>query len=134
MSSRVAGKCSAVELLRLKHSGAHDCYARPSHMCGSSVFEPAIGVSRYTDLEDAVARANSTPAGLAAYVYTEDLSQTFYLGRRLDYGNVAVNNVDAGIMNAPYGGRKGSGYGYEHGREGLEGYLQLKHFRVRHGA
>jgi succinate-semialdehyde dehydrogenase / glutarate-semialdehyde dehydrogenase len=97
-------------------------------------FGPAVGVARCTSLDEAVELANSTPAGLAAYVYTQDLAQTFGLGRRLDYGNVAVNNVDAGIMNAPYGGRKGSGYGYEHGREGLLGYLQLKHVRVRHGA
>lgn len=96
-------------------------------------FGPVLGVSRYRDLDDAVDRANSTFAGLAAYVYTQDLAETFHLGHELDYGNVAVNNVDAGIMNAPYGGRKGSGYGYEHGREGLEGYLQLKHLRIRHG-
>ena len=43
-----------------------------------------------------------------------------------------VNNVDAGIINAPYGGRRESGFGSEHGREGLEGYLQLKHVRIRH--
>jgi len=35
-------------------------------------------------------------------------------------------------MNAPYGGRKGSGHGYEHGREGLHGYLQIKHLRIRY--
>ena len=50
----------------------------------------------------------------------------------LDFGNVAVNNVDAGIINAPYGGRRESGFGSEHGRAGLEGYLQLKHVRIRH--
>ena len=36
-------------------------------------------------------------------------------------------------MNAPYGGRERSGIGYEHGREGMEGYLALKHVRLRHG-
>jgi succinate-semialdehyde dehydrogenase/glutarate-semialdehyde dehydrogenase len=96
-------------------------------------FGPVLGVSSFTDLDDAIERANSTFAGLAAYAFTGDLAETFQLSRGLDYGNVAVNNVDAGIMNAPYGGRKGSGYGYEHGREGLEGYLQLKHVRIRHG-
>jgi succinate-semialdehyde dehydrogenase / glutarate-semialdehyde dehydrogenase len=45
-----------------------------------------------------------------------------------------VNNVDAGIINAPYGGRRESGFGSEHGSEGLESYLQLKHIRLRHGA
>jgi succinate-semialdehyde dehydrogenase/glutarate-semialdehyde dehydrogenase len=97
-------------------------------------FGPAVGVMAFSDLEDAVSLANGTDAGLAAYVYTQDLTQTHDLGRRLDFGNVAVNNVDAGIMNAPYGGRKGSGFGSEHGKEGLAGYLQYKHLRVRHGA
>lgn len=96
-------------------------------------FGPAVGVAPYDELDDALDQANSTPAGLAAYVYSADLTETFTLGRRLDFGSVAVNNVDAGIINAPYGGRKGSGYGYEHGREGLDGYLQLKHVRIRHG-
>jgi succinate-semialdehyde dehydrogenase/glutarate-semialdehyde dehydrogenase len=97
-------------------------------------FGPVLGVSAFDDLEEAIAVANSLDAGLAAYGYTTDTTETFTLARRLDFGNVAVNNVDAGVMNAPYGGRKGSGYGYEHGRDGLESYLQKKHVRIRHGA
>jgi succinate-semialdehyde dehydrogenase/glutarate-semialdehyde dehydrogenase len=97
-------------------------------------FGPLVGVASYQDIDEAIALANSTDAGLAAYAYTEDLSQAFHLSRRLDFGNVAVNNVDAGIINAPYGGRKGSGHGSEHGREGMDGYLQIKHTRMRHGA
>lgn len=97
-------------------------------------FGPVIGVARYTDLDEAIAVANSTPAGLAAYAYCRDLGQTFALSKRLDFGNVAINNVDAGIINAPYGGRKGSGFGVEHGREAIDGYLQVKHTRIRHGA
>ncbi|CAB4823994.1 unannotated protein [freshwater metagenome] len=96
-------------------------------------FGPAVGVMPYRSLDDAISWANGTTAGLAAYFFTKDLAETFDVGSRLDFGNVAVNNVDAGIMNAPYGGRKGSGYGYEHGREGLRGYLQLKHLRISHG-
>jgi succinate-semialdehyde dehydrogenase/glutarate-semialdehyde dehydrogenase len=103
-------------------------------LMSDETFGPAVGIMAFTDLEDAVSLANDTEAGLAAYVYTQDLTQTHDLGRRLDFGNVAVNNVDAGIMNAPYGGRKGSGFGSEHGKEGLAGYLQYKHLRVRHGA
>jgi len=100
----------------------------------AETFGPVLGVSRYSDLDDALQRANSTDAGLAAYAYTQDLGEAFTLRKRLDFGNVAVNNVDAGIINAPYGGRKGSGYGYEHAREGMDGYLQIKHTRLRHGA
>ena len=54
-----------------------------------------------------------------------------YEVRAEEAGSVAVNNVDAGIMNAPYGGWKQSGIGHEHGHEGLEEYLQLKHVRIR---
>lgn len=96
-------------------------------------FGPVIGVARYTDLDEAIARANSTSAGLASYGYCRDLGQTFTLSKQLDFGNVAINNVDAGIINAPYGGRKGSGFGVEHGREAIDGYLQVKHTRIRHG-
>jgi succinate-semialdehyde dehydrogenase/glutarate-semialdehyde dehydrogenase len=97
-------------------------------------FGPAVGVASFTDLDDAIVRANGVPGGLAAYVYTNDTRETFALSGELDFGNVAVNNVDAGIINAPYGGRRESGFGVEHGAEGLESYLRLKHIRLRHGA
>ncbi|MGP4020725.1 aldehyde dehydrogenase family protein [Saccharopolyspora sp. 5N708] len=97
-------------------------------------FGPLVGVAPFADLDDAIGRANSAPGGLAAYAYTNDTHETFTLARELDFGNVAVNNVDAGIINAPYGGRRESGFGSEHGHEGLESYLQLKHIRLRHGA
>lgn len=105
-----------------------------SLLMSEETFGPVVGVMPYTELETAVELANSTDSGLASYVYTQDLAQAHELGRRLDYGNVAVNNVDAGIMNAPYGGRKGSGFGVEHGKAGLEGYLEYKHIRIRYGA
>lgn len=95
-------------------------------------FGPVVGVTPFDTLDEAVALANGTDAGLAAYLYARDLQEVFEVGHALDFGNVAVNNPDAGIMNAPYGGRKGSGHGYEHGREGLHGYLQLKHLRIRY--
>ena len=95
-------------------------------------FGPAVGVTPVGSLDDAVRHANAVPGGLAAYLFTEELGETMRLSSALDFGNVAVNNVDAGIINAPYGGRRESGFGSEHGREGLEGYLQLKHVRIRH--
>lgn len=49
----------------------------------------------------------------------------------IEAGSVAINNVDAGIINAPYGGWKQAGVGYEHGHEGLEEYFHLKHIRVQ---
>jgi succinate-semialdehyde dehydrogenase / glutarate-semialdehyde dehydrogenase len=96
-------------------------------------FGPLVGVAPFDTLEEAAALANDTPYGLASYIYARDLQEIYQLSADLDYGNVAVNNVDAGIMNAPYGGRKQSGIGYEHGREGLLEYFNFKHIRLHHG-
>jgi succinate-semialdehyde dehydrogenase/glutarate-semialdehyde dehydrogenase len=95
-------------------------------------FGPVVGVAPYDSLEEAIALANDTPYGLAAYAYARDLGEVHRLSAELDYGSVAINNVDAGVMNAPYGGRKQSGVGYEHGREGLLEYLNFKHVRLRY--
>ena len=95
-------------------------------------FGPAVGVTPVGSLDEATEHANGVAGGLAAYLFTEELGETMRVSAALDFGNVAVNNVDAGIINAPYGGRRESGFGSEHGREGLEGYLQLKHVRIRH--
>ena len=95
-------------------------------------FGPIVGIAPFDTLPEAVALANDTPYGLASYVYAKAADEIRYLGQRLDYGNVAVNNVDAGIINAPYGGRKQSGVGYEHGREGMLEYMNFKHIRVRY--
>jgi succinate-semialdehyde dehydrogenase/glutarate-semialdehyde dehydrogenase len=95
-------------------------------------FGPAVGVMAYSNLEEAILLANETPYGLAAYACTNDLHEMRKLSSELQAGSVAINNVDAGIMNAPYGGWKQSGIGHEHGHEGLEEYLQLKHVRIRY--
>jgi succinate-semialdehyde dehydrogenase/glutarate-semialdehyde dehydrogenase len=95
-------------------------------------FGPIVGVAPFDTLSEAVDKANDTPYGLASYVFARNADEIRYLSQRLDYGNVAVNNVDAGIINAPYGGRKQSGVGYEHGREGMLEYMNFKHVRVRY--
>lgn len=93
-------------------------------------FGPLVGVAPFKTLAEAIEKANDTPYGLASYAYTKHMDEMRYLSTRLDYGNVAINNVDAGIINAPYGGRKQSGVGYEHGREGMLEYFNFKHVRV----
>jgi succinate-semialdehyde dehydrogenase/glutarate-semialdehyde dehydrogenase len=95
-------------------------------------FGPAVGVMPFRNLDAAIQLANATPYGLAAYAFTNDLHEMNKLSKELHSGSVAVNNVDAGIMNVAYGGWKQSGIGREHGHEGLEEYLQLKHVRIRY--
>lgn len=95
-------------------------------------FGPVVGVMPYETIDQAIEYANSTNYGLASYVYTDDVHEADEFAYRLDSGNVAINNPDAGVINAPYGGFKESGMGYEHGPEGLEHYLMAKHIRVRY--
>ena len=95
-------------------------------------FGPVVGVMPFDTPEEAISLANDNAYGLASIVYTESLSMANRLAMALDAGNVAVNNVDAGVINAPYGGWKDSGFGYEHGPEGLLEYLHVKHLRVHY--
>jgi succinate-semialdehyde dehydrogenase/glutarate-semialdehyde dehydrogenase len=95
-------------------------------------FGPVVGVMPFDSLEEAISLANDCIYGLAAIVFTENLSTANRLSLAINAGNVAINNVDAGVINAPYGGWKDSGYGYEHGSEGLYEYLHIKHIRVKY--
>ena len=94
-------------------------------------FGPAIGVAPFDTLEDAIKMANDSPYGLAAICYTNNIHTVNKVATEVDAGNIAFNNVDAGVINAPYGGWKESGIGCEHGTEGLFEYLRAKHVRVR---
>jgi len=95
-------------------------------------FGPAVGVMPYKTIDEAIELANDTRYGLAAMVYTNDLSEADRLSKELQAGNVAINNPDPGVINAPYGGWKDSGIGHEHGPEGLYEYLNIKHIRVKY--
>jgi acyl-CoA reductase-like NAD-dependent aldehyde dehydrogenase len=90
------------------------------------IFGPVLVALPYESLEEVAARANDTDYGLAAGVWTSSLSNAHRLASLLKAGSVYVNcwgEVDPG---APFGGYKASGVGREHGREGLEAYLETK--------
>lgn len=95
-------------------------------------FGPVVGVMPFDSIEEAISMANDCSYGLAAIVFTESLSIAQRLSLAIEAGNVAINNVDAGVINAPYGGWKDSGFGHEHGTEGLFEYLNIKHVRMRY--
>ncbi|MFW5985946.1 MAG: aldehyde dehydrogenase family protein [Halanaerobiales bacterium] len=95
-------------------------------------FGPAVGVMPHNGIDEAVELANDTRYGLAAIAYTESLSTARRLARDIRAGNVSINNPSPGVINAPYGGWKDSGFGYEHGPEGLYEYLLIKHIRVKY--
>jgi len=70
--------------------------------------------------------ANDTHYGLAAYVYTKDLSKAFRTVEGLDFGIVGINDINPTSAAAPFGGMKESGVGREGAREGLMEYLETK--------
>ena len=91
-------------------------------------FCPAIPVLRYHDLDDAVARANSSIFGLGGSVWGDDVARAAAVAARLDGGTVFVNTHGTNAVNrkAPYGGVKQSGKGRRAGLEGMMEYLQLQ--------
>lgn len=78
------------------------------------VFGPVIGIERFSDLDAAIARVNSTPYGLASGIFTNRLDAAFAAARRLRVGGVHVNETSSSRLDMmPYGGSKESGFGRE---------------------
>ena len=90
------------------------------------IFGPVVGVTPFTDLDDLVAKANDTSYGLAAGIWTRDVSRVHRLAPRLEVGTVWVNTYSLNAAPLPFGGFKQSGWGRELGEEGLSSYLQTK--------
>ena len=91
-------------------------------------------VIAFDDEEEAVAIANGTRYGLVAGAWTADGARQFRLARRLQAGQVFINNYGAGGgVELPFGGVKQSGHGREKGFEALYGFTTLKTVAVRHG-
>jgi len=90
-------------------------------------FGPVAPVLRFSSEAEAIAKANATPFGLAAYLYTSDLARAIRVSEALDYGIVGVNDGVPAAPYAPFGGVKQSGIGREGGPWGIEEYLEVKY-------
>jgi succinate-semialdehyde dehydrogenase len=90
------------------------------------IFGPVMPVVPFDELEQAIAIANDTNYGLAAYVWTRDMRTALRAYEGLEFGMIGVNDWAPNATEAPFGGWKQSGIGHECGQEGLEDYLETK--------
>jgi succinate-semialdehyde dehydrogenase/glutarate-semialdehyde dehydrogenase len=92
-------------------------------IANEEIFGPVANPYSFTDEAEAIELANSTPYGLAAYVYTRDSARSWRLSEALEYGMVGVNTGIFTTEVAPFGGVKQSGIGREGGRQGLKEFM-----------
>jgi acyl-CoA reductase-like NAD-dependent aldehyde dehydrogenase len=92
------------------------------------LFGPLLVIERFRDEDDALTRANATQFGLSASVWSSDARKTRRIASRLRSGTVWSNTHNKLFAEAETGGFRDSGYGRLHGAEGLNDFLQTKHF------
>jgi succinate-semialdehyde dehydrogenase/glutarate-semialdehyde dehydrogenase len=98
-----------------------------SAIAREEIFGPVASIITFTEVDRALELANSTPYGLASYVYTRSLATAFRSGEALQVGMVGINQGLVSNPAAPFGGVKHSGFGREGGPEGIEEYLETKY-------
>jgi succinate-semialdehyde dehydrogenase/glutarate-semialdehyde dehydrogenase len=101
-----------------------------SEILETEVFGPVAAIIPFDDPEQAIALANATDYGLAAYVYSEDLKRALQIAERIECGMVAVNRGLVSDAAAPFGGVKQSGLGREGSHHGLIEYCEAKYIAV----
>jgi succinate-semialdehyde dehydrogenase/glutarate-semialdehyde dehydrogenase len=94
------------------------------------IFGPLAPVSTFKTEEEVIERANNSRYGLAAYVYTENLSRAIRISENLEYGIVGLNDSLPSVAQAPFGGYKESGLGREGGHFGIEEFLEVKYISI----
>ncbi len=104
--------------------------SRGMRILEEETFGPVAPIVPFTEESDAIRHANDTPFGLAAYLWTRDLSRAFRVAEALDYGIVGVNDGLPSTAQAPFGGMKMSGVGREGGLWGIEEYLDVKYMSI----
>lgn len=96
-------------------------------LASGEIFGPVAPVIRFADEEEAIALANDTPYGLAAYLFTGDMGRAWRMMEALEYGMVAINDGRLSSEVAPFGGVKQSGFGREGSAHGLMEYMEIKY-------
>ncbi len=96
-------------------------------ICREETFGPVSAVCKFESEAEAIALANDTEFGLAAYFYTRDLGRAWRVGEALEYGIVGINEGIISTETAPFGGFKESGIGREGSKYGIEDYTEIKY-------
>lgn len=89
-------------------------------------FAPVMPIMDFDTIDEAIAKANDTVFGLAAYVLTSDLSTAFKMAEGLEFGTIGINDTVPACPQSPFGGLKESGIGRENAIEGMDVYLETK--------
>ncbi len=89
-------------------------------------FGPVIPLMMFHSESQAIAMANDTDYGLAAYLFTRDKARASRLAPQLKFGHVGLNSSSGPVASAPFGGMKQSGYGREGGLEGMLEFCELQ--------
>lgn len=97
------------------------------------IFGPVVCISKFTDEEDAINKANNTDYGLGASVFTENLSRAHRVAEEIEAGTVWVNSSNDTDIRLPFGGFKQSGISTELGTDGLKAYTQVKAIHMNMG-
>ena len=93
-------------------------------------FGPILPIIKFTDVDDAIRRANNSPNGLGGSVWSDDIDKAKQLAARLECGTAWINHHAILQPNAPFGGVKESGFGVEFGHYGLEEYTNIQTMHI----
>ena len=90
------------------------------------IFGPVLAIQTFRTIDEVIDKANNTPFGLSAGVWTEKGSKIFYLTQKLKAGVVWANTYNKFDATSPFGGYKESGFGREGGLHGLKSYVKFQ--------
>lgn len=122
-----------------KPSALGNCFYEPTVLTnvndsmsifGQEIFGPVAPVFKFKTEDEAIAMANDTEFGLAAYVYTQNIGRIWRVSEGIEYGMVGVNETAISSEVIPFGGVKESGQGREGSKYGLDDYLETKYICI----
>ena len=97
-----------------------------SELAQTEIFGPVLSIETWESTEDVIKISNDTKYGLAAGIWTKDISLAMKIADRIEAGTVYINNYFNAATQSPVGGYKQSGYGRESGWEGMRSFMQAK--------